>query len=1167
MRPGDEGTADRGGEPAGGPDFRLLFQHSPDVLLVLLPDAPRYTMVAATEARLQATHTTRETLGRGLFEVFPDNPDDPAATGMSNLRASLDRVLATCRPDTMPVQKYDIRGPDGAFAVKYWSPKNLPVLSPQGEVLYILHRVEDVTELVRAGEIGEELRDRTRDMEREVIRRSNELATALEELRSANARLAELDLAKTEFFSNISHEFRTPLTLMLAPLEDELVENDGVEDAARRMRMETVHRNALRLLKLVNSLLDFSRIEAGRMRAHYEPTDLAALTTELASSFRSAVERGGLTLTVDCPAVGESVHVDRNMWEKIVLNLLSNAFKHTFKGGITVRLRGATGSVMLEVEDSGVGIAAPEVPRLFERFHRVTGAAARSHEGTGIGLSLVRELVQLHGGKVEVQSEPGCGSRFIVTLPTGTAHLPAAGHALPATGSTPGQSAAAYVQETMQWLPTDVPAAPAAPSGASRPRILWADDNADMREYVTRLLSATYEVIPVPDGQAALEAAMASPPDLVLSDVMMPRLDGFGLLKALRTNERTRRLPVILLSARAGEESALEGLDSGADDYLVKPFASRELLARVRTHVALARERRAWEGRLEDRVRERTAELLETTSALTTENARRRATEQQLQSQLERMDLLDHITRAIAERQDLRSIFQVVIRNVEENLPVEQCWIGLQGMDAEGFPIPKELAYEADLRIRPAPLPFSLTGRDLGCYVAAPLHGEQGVMGMLVAARRAAHAFEAGEIEFLRQLSQHIALAVRQTQLHESLWTAYDELRQTQQAVLQQERLSALGQMASGIAHDINNSISPAMLYVENLIESDPHLSPQARRSLPVVLQAIEDVAATVARLREFYRPNDMQTTLEPVDLNAIVEQVIGLTRARWSDMPQQRGIEIKVGKFLAPGLPNILGTSSELREVLTNLVFNAVDAMPEGGTLTLRTALDADMQTASIEVTDTGIGMDEETSRKCLEPFFTTKGDRGTGLGLAMVYGIVKRHGAEVRIASAPGQGTTMCLLFPVPQKAVATPSDPAPMLIPTGLRLLLIDDDALLLKSLRETLELDGHDITTASDGRAGIAAFRNTPADQQFAAVITDLGMPRVDGRAVARAIKEMSPSTPVILLTGWGRRPEAGSEALPDIDCIVGKPPKLRDLRAALTRCCTSPAQDRTSISKM
>ncbi|MDQ2641882.1 MAG: ATP-binding protein, partial [Pseudomonadota bacterium] len=999
------GNLNQGGNAAGAPDFQRLFEHSPDILLVLLPDAPRYTMVAATESRLAATHTTRDTLDRGLFEIFPDNPDDPDASGTSNLRASLDRVVATGRPDTMAVQKYDIRAPDGSFTTRYWSPKNLPVLSDQGKVQYILHRVEEVTELVRASEVGDELRDRTREMEREVIRRSNELAATMQELRGANERLAELDAAKTAFFSNISHEFRTPLTLMLGPLEDELAEQDGVEDSGRRLRLETVHRNALRLLRLVNSLLDFSRIEAGRMKALFEPVDLAAVTAELASSFRSAIERGGLKLEVDCPPLPQAVYVDRGMWEKIVLNLLSNAFKHTFSGGIAVRLHGSGSTVTLQVRDTGVGIAAQEIPRLFERFHRVEGSASRTHEGTGIGLSLVRELVQQHGGTVRVESTPGQGSCFIVTLQAGHAHLPQDKVGGAGTGRASPALAEAFVQEAQQWLPESAPAQPAEDAGAAKPRVLWADDNHDMRDYVTRLLSPTYHVVAAPDGQAALEAALADPPDLVLTDLMMPRLDGFGLLKALRGNETTRRLPVILLSARAGEESALEGLDAGADDYLVKPFSSRELLARVRTHMELARQRRAWESSLEEKVRERTTELLESTTALTAENARRRLTERQLQAQLERMDLLDHITRAIAERQDLQSIFHVVTRSVEENLPVDRCWIGLAGRNTGNLPRGSELVYERDPRTDPALLPAELAGEDLGSCVIVPLQGEKEPIGLLVAARRRAQAFEPGEVEFLRQLSEHVALAVQQARLHESLWMAYDELRQTQEAVLQQERLSALGQMASGIAHDINNSISPAMLYVERLLESDPQLSPSARQTLPVVLQAIEDVAATVARLREFYRPSDMQATLEPVELNAIAEQVAGLTRARWSDMPQQRGVLINLEKDLAPDLPAVLGASSELREALTNLVFNAVDAMPEGGTLTLRTGTTAD--TAWVEVADSGVGMDEEARQKCLEPFFTTKGERGTGLGLAMVYGIVKRHNAEIRIDSSPGQGT----------------------------------------------------------------------------------------------------------------------------------------------------------------
>jgi len=446
-------------------------------------------------------------------------------------------------------------------------------------------------------------------------------ARAYQEERKRAEALAEIDRAKTAFFSNVSHEFRTPLTLLLGPLEDELAERANPLPQERRERLETAHRNSLRLLKLVNTLLDFSRIEAGRVQATYEPTDLAAHTAELASVFRSAIEKAGLTLAIDCPALPEPVYVDREMWEKIVLNLLSNAFKHTFEGSIDVTLRWCDDHVKLAVADSGVGIPAEALPRLFERFHRVKGAKSRTHEGTGIGLALVQELVGLHGGNLSVASEEEKGSTFTITIKTGTAHLPSNRIGTERVLSWTATRSAAYVEEALHWLPNavapseadygsansaGVPLLPdtSLPAGAKRSRILWADDNADMRDYVCRLLAGRYDVLPVPDGLKALAAAEADPPDLVLTDVMMPGLDGFGLLRELRKSARTKTVPVILLSARAGEESAVEGLDTGADDYLAKPFSARELLARVRTHLELARVRREWVKELEQANRE-----------------------------------------------------------------------------------------------------------------------------------------------------------------------------------------------------------------------------------------------------------------------------------------------------------------------------------------------------------------------------------------------------------------------------------------------------------------------------------------------------------------------------------------------------------------------------------
>ena len=457
------------------------------------------------------------------------------------------------------------------------------------------------------------------------IATANQNARAAEEERKRIEALAEIDRAKTAFFSNVSHEFRTPLTLMLGPVEELLARSHTDLSPAAKRQLELVNRNGTRLLRLVNTLLDFSRLEAGRMQAVYQPTDLASFTIDLASVFRSATERAGLELELDCPKLEEPVFVDRGMWEKIVLNLVSNAFKFTFDGKISISLRQSGGDVELRVRDTGVGIPEHELPRLFDRFHRIENAKSRTHEGSGIGLALVLELVKLHGGRVRVESVYGQGSTFIVSVPLGTAHLPADRMNGTRSLASTAIGAAPFVEEALRWLPETeqqdleeeilpdhelmpLPYAPAVQDeaeSANRPLILVADDNADMRQYLTRLLSERYRVEAVPDGQAALDAVRARSPKLVLTDVMMPRLDGFGLLRELRSAPDTRTLPIILLSARAGEESRVEGMEQGADDYLIKPFSARELMARVQTHLEMARIREESEVAL----RQRTAQF------------------------------------------------------------------------------------------------------------------------------------------------------------------------------------------------------------------------------------------------------------------------------------------------------------------------------------------------------------------------------------------------------------------------------------------------------------------------------------------------------------------------------------------------------------------------------
>ncbi len=432
-------------------------------------------------------------------------------------------------------------------------------------------------------------------------------ARAYEEERKRAESLAELDRVKTAFFSNISHEFRTPLTLMLGPLADILARPGGSLEESRE-ELALAHRNGLRLLRLVNTLLDFSRIEAGRIQACYEATDLATLTSDLASVFRSAVERAGLRLNIRCPALAEPVFVDREMWEKIVLNLLSNAFKFTFEGEISVSLAPAGTGVELSIADTGIGIPQPELAHVFDRFHQVRDARGRSQEGSGIGLALVQELAKLHGGSVRVESESGKGSVFTVSIPYGSAHLPAERIGVEQTKARFSLPAQPYFEEVSRWL--DAPETPAGPDVSSAvrrhpagtARILLADDNSDMRDYLRRLLSVDYEVEAAPDGAAALAAVRNRPPDLILADVMMPGLDGFALLEAIRGDPALSALPVILLSARAGEEARVAGLQAGADDYVVKPFSARELMVRISSRLEIARLRRD-SARVEHRLR------------------------------------------------------------------------------------------------------------------------------------------------------------------------------------------------------------------------------------------------------------------------------------------------------------------------------------------------------------------------------------------------------------------------------------------------------------------------------------------------------------------------------------------------------------------------------------
>jgi len=551
--------------------------------------------------------------------------------------------------------------------------------------------------------------------------------------------------------------------------------------------------------------------------------------------------------------------------------------------------------------------------------------------------------------------------------------------------------------------------------------------------------------------------------------------------------------------------------------------------------------------------------------------------------QLERMQLLDRTTQTIGAHQEPGKVFAVVLRALEDNLGMDLACICTYQAETQSLnvacvgerslPLARrinldehaqievderalgrwihgEVVYEPAIPDTAPPLPARLASGGVRALVAAPLIIEDEFFGVLLVASRIKESFTSDDCEFLRQLSSHVALAAHQARLYDALQVAYEDLRQTQQTVMQQERLRALGQIASCIAHDINNALSPAALYTQSLLLHEPSLSARSREHLAVIQRAIEDVAQTVQRMRAFYMPRGLELTLAPMDLHQILTQVIELTRARWTNMPQERGVVVNVETDFAAELPKVLGVESEVRDALTNLMLNAVDALPDGGLVTLRTRFEARDNRVIVEVQDNGVGMSDTTRTRCLEPFFTTKGERGTGLGLPMVFGMLQRHAGELEIDTELTKGTTMRLIFPAAPTGVTVRDHRHTAALPT-LHILLIDDDPMVLASLRDALESESHEVMTAEGGQAGIEAFLAAmDAGRSFDAVITDLGMPYIDGRKVAARIRQASPLVPIIMLTGWGHRLIATDDRPEHVDRVLSKPPKMAELRAAL-----------------
>jgi PAS domain S-box-containing protein len=785
-------------------------------------------------------------------------------------------------------------------------------------------------------------------------------AEAYEQERRRAEALAELDRAKTTFFSNVSHEFRTPLTLMLGPLENML--NTPAADPEVLREIDIVHRNGVRLLKLVNTLLDFSRIEAGRVQAVYQPIDLSATTIELTSVFRAAMEAAGLQFLVECPALSQPVYIDPEMWEKIVLNLLSNALKFTLTGAVEVKLWETGNFARLSIRDTGIGIPAAELPRVFERFHRIEGVSGRTHEGTGIGLALVDELVRLHGGAVDASSQFGVGTTFTVSIPFGSSHLP--GNRVAEKVSHPQGTSGAmpYVQEALQWLPSFQANQPTFLRDSANQdltllfeeqerkvnrsaRVVLVDDNRDIREYLERLLARIYDVAAFEDGEQALAVILRDPPDLVLTDIMMPRLDGFGLLRQLRATPLTATIPVIMLSARAGEEARAEGMEAGADDYLVKPFTVRELMARVGSHITMHRMR----------------------SELTAR---------------------EHDQRLNAEAAENR--YRMILESISEGFAfLDDAWT---------------IQYVND---RAA----AVAGREakdlLGKVVWDEFHGLEG--SFLGTALNDAKRL--GEVQKVEDY-----YAPLERWLHANVYPSSDglsvfiqdvtEKRRQQDKLLVSEKLAATGRLAATIAHEINNPLESVMnlLYLARISRN---AAPETvQQYLLTAEQELTRVSQIARHTLGFYRETSVPTQ---VDLERVLNDVLTVYHSRL----QANHIEVVRNFQTAPHLQAIRG---EIHQIFSNLISNSIDAMQRGGQL--RVSLGETGRGIEVVVEDSGSGISPDHLEKLFEPFFTTKASVGTGLGLWVVKQFVEQHGGAVWVESKIGQtdhGTRFTILLPL--------------------------------------------------------------------------------------------------------------------------------------------------------
>ncbi|MDO6430454.1 ATP-binding protein [Flavitalea sp. BT771] len=808
---------------------------------------------------------------------------------------------------------------------------------------------------------------------------------ALEEERKRSEALAEIDRAKTIFFSNISHEFRTPLTLLLGPIEEVL--NDPQSVAVNKYRMGIAHRNALRMQKLVNTLLEFSRIESGRQEGKFSRVDICSFTKDLASSFRSAIEKAGMQLHISCGEIGDEVYVDVDMWEMIVLNLISNAFKYSHQGTIDVGVRQQGKEVLVTVADAGAGIPEDQLEKIFQRFHRISDVQGRSLEGTGIGLAMVKELVKLHKGSITVESRLGEGSTFTVTLPVGKDHLPEDRIGRVPFGAAIPKNADAFVMEALKWIP-DEQGAPgtwgsgddaseqmAVPATIHPHTVLLADDNADMRDYVGRLLSSYYNVVTAMNGEDAFEKMVHYKPDLLLSDVMMPRLDGFGLLKKIREHPEIKNIPVILLSARAGEEAKVEGLDAGADDYLTKPFSARELLARVDASIKIAKNRITAEDNLRSIILQSpVATALFRGPSLTIELANERM-----------LDIWGRSSGEVINQTAALALPEIMAQGFDKILST----VYATGKAHQGIEVPIDIRHPNGIHT------FYFD------FIYEPLWDEHHHISGIIAVATDVSAQVSAKNAIRRQteiLEQEVKSRTQElSQLNISLRRSNDDLQQ----------------FAHVASHDLKEPVRKIRTFGSRLQDEYGHLLPEkGRLFLEKIHHATERMFSMIDGVLTYSMLNGLQQSIETVDLNEVFRNIE-------SDL--EVFIVQKQGVIRKGSLPAIEGSPVLIYQLFYNLLNNALkfsrSGVPPVVHISSRMKDDDGRKWVEIGIADNGIGFDQKYAASIFDTFARLNSKdkyEGTGLGLALCKKIVERHHGTITALGTKNTGAAFTIRLP---------------------------------------------------------------------------------------------------------------------------------------------------------